>query len=1005
MLERLAEKSRKIKYAIAVALAALAFVAWPKLDIKKFDLVPDFTPVIVEVQSEARGLAPAEVEALITAPLEEILSGVPWLTSMSSHSVEGLSAVTLQFEEGTNLLRARQMVQERLLHTSILPKVAKPPTMLQPSSSLNRAATIGLTSETMSLIDVSLLARWKLKPRLMSVPGVANVMIYGQRERQLQVEVNNDLLRQKRIQLQDIIRAAGDSLWVSPLTYLRASTPGNGGFIDTPSQRYDIRHVLPISTPADLAKVVFQAGDGSQVTLGDVTKVVEGHQPLIGDGVVNDKPGLMLVVEKLPGASTVDVTQRLEAVLAGLGPALAGVKVVQNIYRPASLLEAASAAIGKWLAATILAAGIVIAVVTRRPGAVTAGVLSVCASLFISAFVLVLLKQQLNGMMAAGMIAALIIALDDVAMMVSPSRQSGAPGSSHFSYTPYVALGAGLALMCLPVLFFNGAAGALLRPAALAFVVTMACSSLIVHCVTPAVLALFPSGGSASSLPSEKREFGSLPNGNGRKVFGLLGLAAIAGLALAAFNPGALIPDLRERDVWVRLNMPAGTSYPAMSKIVTEASQKLRAIQGVREVGSEIGRAIQSDRHSRVDTAEFWIGLNDSASYEESLALIDKALGSYPGARAYPQSYMKSELESALASHPDNLTVRVFGPRWKELQEKAIEVRDVLKGVAGLANLAIPESTQSANLKIQVDLAKARNLGIKPGDIRRGVATLIAGIEVGSLYEEQRIFEVIVWGSNAVRNDQKSLGDLIIDSPTGRKVRLGDVAEVLEVQNPTDIQRTNASRYVDINANVTGARQNVENEVNARLASLGFPLEYHAEIVKTNAQAKPGLPIVLAEALAALAAVFILEVALGGWLATGLALATAIVAVGASALVCYFAGGLSFGSWLGLAAVFALGGRQGLRAVLFTQDGVPAHVRADYVSATLITLASVTAMIFFAFIFGDGGLNVLQPMAVALAAGTVVTALLSLYVLPSLKAAANSPTDSAATSPAGAFVT
>jgi multidrug efflux pump subunit AcrB len=830
------------------------------------------------------------------------------------------------------------------------------------------------------------------------------VMIYGQRERQLQVEVNQDLLNQKNIQLQDVIRAAGDSLWVSPLTYLRASTPGNGGFIDTPSQRYDIRHVLPISTPSDLAKVVFQAGDGSQVTLGDVTKVVEGHQPLIGDGVVNDKPGLMLVVEKLPGASTVEVTQRLDAALADLGPALTGVKVVQNIYRPASLLETAFAAISRWSIATLLAAGLIIAVVMRRPSAVVSGVLSVCASLLISAFVLVLLKQQLNGMMVAGMIAGLGIAFYDVAMMVSPSRLAGPSGSPQFTYVPYAALGVGLALICLPVIFFSGAAGALMRPVALAFVVTMACSGLIVHSITPALLALFPSGGPANPLSNKTVEYAASLNGNGRKVFGILCLIGIVGIAVAVFNPGALVPELRERDVRVQMNMPAGTSYPAMRKIVTEASQKLRAIPGVREVGGEIGRAIQSDRHSRVDTAELWIGLSDGASYEETLAVIDKELAAYPGLHSYPHSYIKSELQSALAKDTNNFTVRVFGPRWNELQEKAIEVRDVMKDVKGLENLTLPVSTQSTNLKIQVDLAKARKLGIKPGDVRRGVATLIAGIEVGSLYEEQRIFEVIVWGSTAARNDQKSLGEIIIDTPTGQKVRLSDVAEVQEVQNPTDIQRTNASRYVNITANLTGSRQDVEKTVQARLASLGFPLEYHAEVVTDNALANSGFPIVLAEVLAVLAAAFILEVAVGSWLATGLALATALVAVGIGALVCQLAGGLSVGSWLGLASVFALASRQGLGAVLSTRDSMPAHARADYISTTLITTLAVIAMTFFAFIFGDGGLNVLRPMAVALAAGTVVTAFLSLFVLPSFKAAVSDPIGRTAASGDVAFV-
>ncbi|HEY8633021.1 MAG TPA: efflux RND transporter permease subunit, partial [Candidatus Limnocylindrales bacterium] len=258
------------------------------------DVLPEFVPPYVEVQTEALGLSAAEVEQLITVPLEaDLLAGVAWLDRMESQSVPGLSSVVMYFKPGTDLLRARQVVAERLTQAPGLPHVSKPPAMLQPLSSNNRLMMIGLSSKDLPLIDMSVLARWTVRPRLLGVPGVANVSIWGQRERQLQVQVDPAKLRDKGVSLLQVITTTGNALWVSPLSFLEASTPGTGGFIDNSNQRLGIQHILPISSAADLAKVPVEPVDPASgpvpgaPRLGDVATVVEDHQPLIGDAVIN----------------------------------------------------------------------------------------------------------------------------------------------------------------------------------------------------------------------------------------------------------------------------------------------------------------------------------------------------------------------------------------------------------------------------------------------------------------------------------------------------------------------------------------------------------------------------------------------------------------------------------------------------------------------------------------------------------------------------------------------
>ncbi len=255
-MRSIVEAILRLRLLVVAAAAATLVVGIGQLRQMPVDVLPEFVPPTVEVQTEALGLSAAEVEQLITVPLEQdLLNGVAFLDDIRSESVPGLSRILLVFEPGTDIYRARQVVAERLTQAHALPNVSKPPQMLQPLSSTNRVMMIGLTSETVSPLELSVLARWTIVPRLVGVEGVANVSVWGHRDRQLQVQVDPERLRDQGVSLLQVIETAGNALWVSPLTFVEASTPGTGGFIDTPNQRLGIQHLSPISTPPDLAQV------------------------------------------------------------------------------------------------------------------------------------------------------------------------------------------------------------------------------------------------------------------------------------------------------------------------------------------------------------------------------------------------------------------------------------------------------------------------------------------------------------------------------------------------------------------------------------------------------------------------------------------------------------------------------------------------------------------------------------------------------------------------------
>src|SRR5689334_16519256 len=273
---------------VAIAVVLLAGGLWQMRQMP-LDVVPEFSPLTLQVRTEALGLSAAEVESLITVPLEaDLLIGTPWLKSIDSESITGVSTIDLLFEPGTDLMRARQMVNERMTQARALPNVSSPPTLLLPVATANNVMNIGLSSRSVSLIDMSVQAQWTIVPRLTGVPGVANVSIWGQRNRQVQVLVDPARLHSSGITLDQVVKTAGEAVWSSPLTYLNSSTPGAGGFIDTPNQRLNVRHVFPISAAADFANLPVS---GTSLALHDVANVVEAHQPLIGDAILRDGPG------------------------------------------------------------------------------------------------------------------------------------------------------------------------------------------------------------------------------------------------------------------------------------------------------------------------------------------------------------------------------------------------------------------------------------------------------------------------------------------------------------------------------------------------------------------------------------------------------------------------------------------------------------------------------------------------------------------------------------------
>jgi Cu/Ag efflux pump CusA len=1044
MLRWVIGTSLKARLMVVALTAGLIVYGVVHLNDMPVDILPEFSQPYVEIQTEALGLSAAEVEALITVPLEaDMLNGAPWLDEIRSQSIPGLSSIVLIFKPGTDLMNARQMVQERLTEVHTLPNVAKSPVMINPVSSASRVMMIGLSSEKLSLIESSVLARWTIAPRLMGVDGVANVSIWGERRRQLQVQVDPKRLQEEGVKLQQVINTTGNALWFSPLTFLNASTPGTTGFIDTPNQRLGVRHLLPITTAEELARVPLE---GTTKRLGDVTNVVENHQPLIGDAIVNDEPSLVMVVEKFPWANTVEVTRGVENALEDMRPGLAGLEMDSTLFRPASYIEASTRSLS---VACLIAGGLIIVALGALYMDARATLISslcILASFLTVVVMLYVSGVAINAMVIAGLAVALgaIIgdAVLDVENVVRRLRQH-LNAESRKSYARIVLDAAFemrgpllyatiiLLLMAVPAYFLNSATGTFLQSAATAYAAALAASTLVALTLAPALgLMLMPgsplAGHQSAIVGQIHRGYGSTLSRtlqNPRLALAAACIVALAGaVILFRLEKSSLIPTFKERDLLVEIEAAPGTSHPAMTRIASQATHELRSISGVRTVSATVGRAVMSDQVGDVNSGKLWVSVDRDADYDETVKRIRQVVDGYAGLDIDANTYLKNCVtESRLVSDNEDIVVRVYGDNWDVLRAKAEEVKNAIAEIDGITQPEVELPIEEAQLEIEVDMAAAEASGLKPGDLRRAAATLLSGIEVGYLFEKQKVFDVVVWGVPETRANLSTIRDLLIDAPNGEHVQLKDVANLRIVPSPTVIEREGVARFIGVSANVRGRDVAVvAADVEHRLLEVDFPLEYRAELHRGSGERFAKRHRTISSTIAAVVGILlVLQACVGSWrLAMALAVTLPAAAAGSAVAALALGEGFSLGVLLGLVAVMGVAVRSALVLIahirrLSGENGVVEpggpeldatfdEEQAERVSPAvaaelvhrgawerftpILMTAVITALAVLPLVFiGDGpGGEILYPMSIVVLGGLVTAMWYAVIAAPAM---------------------
>ncbi len=1023
MMRSIVEGSLKLRFFLLLAAFVLVAVGAGQLSQMRMDVFPEFAPPLVEVQTEALGLSSEEVESLVTLPLEYSFSGTAGIETLRSKSVPGLSSVVMIFKRGTDIIQARQLVQERLaVIKPLLPNVARPPHIIQPLSATSRVMKVGLSSSKMSLVELSEVYRWKIRPKLIAMKGVANVAAWGARKRQLQVQADPERLRALGLSLDDVLETTGDALDVGLLPHRKQFKTQAGGFVESADRRMDIEYALPVTNPANMANLPIQGKDGTAYRMEDVATIVDSHPPLIGDGIVNDGPGLLLVVEKFPWANTLEVTAGVEKAFETLKPGLDGVNVDTTIFRPATFIEAS---LDNLREALIIGSILVVVVLLAFLNQWRAAVISLVAlplSLVVAILALRWTGSTVNTMVLAGFAIALgavvddaIIDIENIVRRMRENKRLGNPKS-----TFRVVLEASLEirravvyatliimLAVLPVFLLDGLSGAFFKPLALSYMLALAASMAVALTITPAMsLMLISSDHLEARDPPFIRW---LQTGYERILtsimrapaiaYGVTAACVIAGLATIPYLGQTLLPDFKERDFLMHWVTKPGTSYDEMSRITIQASNELRKIDGVRNFGAHVGRAVASDEVVGINFTENWISVAPDADYNKTLSSIQGVVDGYPGLYRDVQTYLKERIREVLTGSSEAVVIRLYGPDLEALRTQADKVKTSLAKVDGLVGLHTELQEDIPQIAIQVNMAAAERQGIKPGDVRRAVSTLIGGIEVSDIYRGFGLYDVVVRGVPGTRHDLQGIRDLLIDSPSGAQVRLADVAEVKIAPTPNVIKREKASRRLDVSANVKGRDLgSVVADVRTQLKTMSFPQEYHAELIGEYAERQAAQSQMFVFSIgAALGILLLLQATFHSWrlaIMAYLLLPAALV----GGLLAVLAGGgiVSLGSLVGFLTVLGIAARNGILLIdhyqhlereegqAFGMDLILRGAR-ERLSPILMTALTTGLAILPLVVLGEvPGNEIEHPMALVIVGGIVTSTLLNLFVLPAL---------------------
>ena len=1021
--------SLRFRFLVAGLAVALLYFGVTLAGSQKLDAFPEFAPVSVEIQTNCLGLSPSQIESLTTVPLEAALHGVPGVYDIRSGSEPQLSVIYLYFGKGTDVLHARQLVQERIQATArTLPSWCDVPQMYPIVSATSRVMQIGLTSKTVSLTDLSMMAQWQLRPRLMDVPGVANVAIWGEKPKQLMVEADPAKMARNGVAFEDLISTAANAVDASEVKFTTGAAVGSLGYLSTGNQQVDVHNIQPISTPRQLALVPISVQRGKVLDLGEVADVTWGYPPLIGDAVINGGPGLMLVVEKFPGANTLDVTNGIDKALAAIAPAMPGVTINNQIFRQASFIEIAIHNLSQSVLLGCVLVVFVLLMFLFQWRAALVSLLAIPLSLAAAEIVLVALGTTINTMILAGFCVAVGVVVDDAIIdMENIVRRLRAWRAAHQGWggrmlTPFhVVLAASLEVRVaiffatlinivavVPVILVGGLTGAFFEPLALAYGLAVLASMAVALTVTPALgYILLRNAELKEAEPPlvrlAKRGYSRALSRALRapaQVFGAVALVLLVGGFAYPHLGEDLFPTFKEPDFLMHFVTKPGTSVTEQHRMVASLQDQVLRVPGVQTAGSHIGQALLGEEVSGVNFSETWLSLRPGTNYDVTVSKLRNIADSYPGAFSDVQTYLHERIDEVLTNGTtEDLAVYIEGPDINTLATLGDKLSARMAKLRGLEDVQPAPLEFIPQANVIVNTAAASRYGLTPGDVRREAAIMMASEPMSEIAYNDELLIVAAWTTPSTRNSISALEELPVDTPSGGHVALGKVATVSIAATPSQIIRDNGTRMQEVDADIAGTDLGTAaGEVQALLKTFKLPAGYTASLrgeAVERASAQQRLEWLGLGALILI--LLLLQAAFRSWRLAVMLMVTLPVALVGGVLAAWGAlGTITLGALVGFFTVLGIAARNGILMIahfkhLEEEEGVPfgralvVRGASERLSPILMTALATALALVPLIIYGDQpGQEVEYPMAIVILGGLATSTLLNLFVLPSL---------------------
>ena len=1017
MLNRIIKLSLRNRLVVLLGAVLLLIAGLYTAKNTDVDVFPDLNAPTVVVMTEANGMAPEEVERLVTFPIETAVNGATGVRRVRSSSTTGFSVVWVEFDWGTDIYRARQIVSEKTaVVEEMLPDGVGSPTLGPQSSILGELMFVSLTADSTSLQDLRTIADWTVRPRLLATGGVAQVSVLGGEVREYQILLNPGRMRHYGVSLDEVCEAVD-------------GMNGNvaGGILYEYGNEYIIRGVLASDNVGTLAGSLVKTTASGPVLLGNVAEVKIGNsRPKMGTASHDGKPCVMVTVTKQPNTSTVDLTAKIDTVLMELGKTLPrDVKVSSDIYRQERFINSSIDNVMKSLYEGGLFVVIVLFLFLMNVRATVISLITIPLSLLVSVLTLHLLGLTINTMSLGGMAIAIGSLVDDAIVDVENvyrrlrENSSLPPGFRQSTLTVIFNASKEVRLPILnstliivasfvPLFFLSGMEGRLLVPLGIAFVTALGASTLVALTLTPVLCSYLlagrrPGSGKLLTEPYVARKlktvYGRLLGRaltRHRQVLAVTAVLTVVAIVGFATLGRSFLPPFNEGSFTIGVSTLPGISLEESDRIGHRVEEALLAIPEVQTVGRKTGRA-ELDEHA--------LGVNDSElevpfvlgdrSKQEVMDDIRARLAAIPGIAVEVGAPVTHRIDAMLSGTRANIAIKVFGPDLGTLYSLGKQIEEAVKDIDGIADLNVERQVERPQLRIEPRREMLARYGVTLPQFARMVGVLLGGQVVSQVYEGEKSFDLTLKVADADRMTAADIAAITVDA-NGAKVPLGALANITSAMGPNTINRENVSRKLVVSANVSGRDLlGVVNDIRKRIdAEVAMPEDYHVEYGGQFESERTASRTLLVTSVFSIAAIFLLlfnefrSVRQASVILLNLPLAL----IG-GVLVLWLSGGVvSIPATIGFISLFGIATRNGmllvsryndLRAEGYTLTESVMHGSIDRLNPILMTaLSSALALVPMALGGELPGNEIQSPMAKVILGGLFTSTLLNAFIIP-----------------------